>query len=539
MNQIEVKRRQIETCSWIIGLITILIFGNTLGNSGITYLIVALECFFFVWTISAGALSDTLGRMLRTRNAKGQYKNTMNIRRRVIMLEGIIGAVCSILLLVCAKPIMENIFKVPHGTFILLILTPALFLRTISAVLTGFFKGEGTELPVAVAAPLRQLLVLGFGALFANMLGEYGAKVSNLLGDTAYTAMYAGVGIAIAIDLAELLVVVFLGVITIGNRGALLKRGNEGMKQTDSFVGMVKVLYGTMWMAILLQVFHVLPVWIGTCFYRKSVADADVFAEKFGLFMGKYGVLCAIPLLLICTMLYSVSAKCVSAYRKEDYRSAKMLLQIGLQTVVVHGLFFAVFAAVMAEQLAGMVSEISAQTVAEMLRYGSGLILLIALFFYFSRLLMRMGRKYHLLGCLGIVNIIFIIVLSVLLNGGKAGIMSLIYAAIAALGIGALLLGFLCCAILHMGIDWLHVLAIPVGAVSVSGLLGMGIGKMLTPHLGNLVTAFVCFVITFLVYWILLILFRSFREQELKYIPGGRIIRAAGQTLRVFYMDFE
>uniref|UniRef100_UPI00405639A4 hypothetical protein n=1 Tax=Acetatifactor sp. TaxID=1872090 RepID=UPI00405639A4 len=539
MNQVEVKRRQIETCSWIIGLINILIFGNILGSSGITYLLIALECLFLFWTISAGSLSDTLGRMLRTRISKGQYKNTMNIRRRVLVLEGIIGAFCSIILALCAGGLTEKLFNISYSTFILLLLAPALFLWTISAVLTGFFKGEGTELPVVIVTPLRQLMWLGFGVLFANILGNYGEKVSNLLGDKNYTAMYACVGIAIAINLSELLVLVFLVVITLGSRQALRKREKEGMKQTDSLVGTIKVLFASMWFPVVIRLLQVLPIWIGTAFYRKSVADVNGFSENFGLFAGKFGAVCAIPILLICAMTYSVNAKTISVFRKEDYSSAKVLFQCGIQAIVIYGAFFVVFVAVMAEQLAGVLCKTNGKLVAEMFRYGSSLILLITLFVFLSRLLLRTGRKYHLLGCLGIINIIFIIVVSLLLNGGKAGVLSLIYASIAAFGIGTLLMGGLCFGILRRGIEWIRVIAIPVGAICVTGLIEVLIGKLLTPHLGNSVTVFVCFVISFLVYWVILILCRCFREQELKYIPGGKVIRAAGQTLRVFYMNFE
>lgn len=537
MNQVEVKRRQIEICSAIIGSVNILIFGSKLGNNGITYLIIALECFAFIWTISSGCLADTLGRMLRSRIAKGQYKNSLYIRKRVLILQGIIGVVCSILLGTLAGVLSRNMFKVPHSTFIIMILAPALALRTISTVLTAYFQGEGSELPAAVAAPLRQVLLLGLGLLFVNILGNYGTKVSNLLGDSSYTAMYGGVGVAIAFVLTEILVLLFLAVITWGNKNSRRNRGNEGMRQTDSFINTVRILYGSMGISVLLQVFELLPLWIGTVFYRKSVVDIEDFADKFGLFTGNFMTVCAIPVLLVCAMIVSVNIKTVSAYRKDDYRSAKMIFQCGLHAVVVHGLFFAVFATIMAEQLAGIFSKTDRVALAEMFRLGSILILLVALYYYLSRFLMRVGRKYHLLGCLGIANILFIIVVAVLLNRGNAGILSLVYAALAAMLVACVSCGFFCCGLLRTGIEWLQIVAVPVGAACVSGLMNMFLAKFLTPHLGNLVTIFVCFVISFILYWVILLLLRSFREQELKYIPGGGIIRAAGQTLRVFYMD--
>ncbi len=534
MNQVELKRRQIEIFADIIGLITVCIWGKTLGNNGIAYLVIAWGAFCFVYTLAAGSLPDTLGKMLRTRNAKAQYKNTRSIRKKVLILEGGIGIVCSIALALCGGLIADKIVKVPYSGFIISLLAPVLFLRMISSVLIGFFQGEGTELPAAVASLLRQLLFLGLGLLFANILGNYGAKVSSLLGNDFYTAMYGGAGIAIAGILTEVLIVLFLGLIAFGSRHSRLRKSNEGMKQTDSFADIVKILYGSMGIMALISLLEQLPFWLGPVFYRKSVEDIGSFGENYGLFAGKYVVLCGIPLLIICMVILPLAVKTTAAFRKEDFRNAKMLFQNGLHIGVVHALFAAVYVGIMAEQLSGMLGGTGAETAAGMLRFGSGLILLTVLFFYFSRLIQLLGKKYHLLGALGLMNILFVIVLSILLNTGEAGVLSLVYAYMASVGIGCIVLGFFCFRLLHTGMDWLRVIGIPTGAACVAGLLCMLLGRVFAPHLGNFVTAFVCLVLSAVCYWVILLLLKNFKEQELKNVPGGRLILAAGQILRVF-----
>lgn len=521
MNQVEVKRRQAEVCSLIIGLIGIIIFGNILGDDGIAHLLVVLECFLFARVLIWGNLSDSLGKMLRMRISKGQYKNAASICKRVLFLEGIVGVISSILFALCAELVAGKIFTLPHSGFIMLVLAPALCLQTISAILIGFFKGEGNELPAVVVAPLRQLAILGFGILFTERLGEYGAKVSALLGEPFYKAMYGCIGIVLAINVAEILVLIFLIMVTVGNKKSQLKRGGEGLKQKDSFVNIIRVLYGSMWPMMLLSLLELLPLLSGTMIYRKNVTDVRVFTANFSLYAGKYLTGCGILVLLVCAMLLTVNAKTVSSLRKEDYRGAKMSFQSGLHIAVVLGLYFTVFAAVTEKPIAGM----------------AALIFLAILYFYFSGLLLRFGKKFHLLICSGAANIIFAVVLLVLMKGENVTILSVAYAGIVAMIICVLVLGFLCCKILHVGIDWLQVVAVPVGAVCVTGLTAMFLEKLLSPHLGAGFTAFVCFVVTFILYWVILLLCRSFREQELRYIPGSRIIRAAGQTLHVFDMD--
>lgn len=537
MNQVEVKRRQIEIGSCIIGLINILIFGSKLGNNGITYLVIAMEAYGFFLTISSGCLADTLGKMLRSRIAKSQYKNSMCVRRRILVFQGSIGVVCSILLAAFSGVIAQQLFGVSHSTFILLILSPALTLRAISAALIGSFQGEGTEFPAAVAAPLRQLLIMLSGLFFVKVLGNYGTKVSMLLGDESYIAMYSGAGIAIAIVLSEVFVVLFLTVIALGSKKSVRRREQEGRRQTDSFVNTLRILYGSMGMKLLLRILELLPIWIGTVFCWKGVLNVASFTDDFGLLSGKFTVLCGIPAALIGVMSVPMITGIIGAYRREDYRNARNLFQCGLHMISAHGVFFTIFAAIMAGQLSGMVSGTDNMVLTGLLRCGSSLIALLPLYFFLSRFLIRMGRQYHLLGCLGLANILYIIVLSVLINKGTAGVQALVYAVVAAVAFVCVITAFLSLKLLHTGINWLRILAVPLGAGCVAGLISMFLAKLFVPHLGYLVTVFICLVLSFMLYWLVLILCRSFHEQDLNHIPGGALIRAAGQTLRVFYSE--
>lgn len=534
MNQVEVKRRQIEIFAYIIGLINLCIFGKLLGNNGITYLVIAIEFFSFFATVISGALSDTLGRILRGRNAKGQYRNAEFIRKRALLMHGVMGILCSVLFLSCAGMMADSFLGVQHSTSIMMVLAPALFLMTISSVLIGYFKGDGSEMPATVSALLRQGTLFGFGLLFVNLLKNYGDKVSNLLGDEAYTAMYGGFGVAIAFDVAEILVLLFLILLFMGNRRAGSRQENEGMKRTESFADTLRILYGMRGVQVLLLILAQLPLWLGAVFYRKSMTDVFAFAENYGSFVGKYLVLGGFIVLPVSAVLLAVNTKTAGLLRKEEHRFARSSFQGGFQFAAAVTLFFAVFVAMMAEQLSGVFNGETSKSLTAMFQQGSVLLVIVVLCIYFTRLLLFTGNAYPVLGSFGCMNIIFIILLSVLLRGGKVGVMALVYASLAAGCVHCLILGFLSCRILRIKLEWIRVLVMPLLASLVVGLLCLLIGKICTPHLGNLVTVIVAFVLAWFVYWAVLILIRSFREQELKYIPGGRLIHAIGQLLRVF-----
>ena len=82
--------------------------------------------------------------------------------------------------------------------------------------------------------------------------------------------------------------------------------------------------------------------------------------------------------------------------------------------------------------------------------------------------------------------------------------------------------------------DWLRELVIPLGVGCLVGLFDMFMGNILTPHLGNGMTLFVTFLFSLLVYWVVLLFLRNFKEQELDVICGRRLLYALAQVLRVY-----
>ena len=64
-------------------------------------------------------------------------------------------------------------------------------------------------------------------------------------------------------------------------------------------------------------------------------------------------------------------------------------------------------------------------------------------------------------------------------------------------------------------------------------IAGFWLEKICLPHLGAMVTVLLELVITGAVYWFLLLMLRSFRGQDLNYVPGGKVLRAFGKTLRL------
>ena len=90
MNQAEAKRRQAEAFSDILMFVTIYVLGGLTGDNGITYTAVAVQACTLFWIMISGSLSDALGKLLRARKNKGQYRNIARMRGSAMLFLSLI-----------------------------------------------------------------------------------------------------------------------------------------------------------------------------------------------------------------------------------------------------------------------------------------------------------------------------------------------------------------------------------------------------------------------------------------------------------------
>lgn len=533
MNSNEIKRRKIQGAANIIFLMTVLAVGRMAGDNGVTYIAVTAMVFDVLWTLCGGYTADVLGKLLRVRNAKGQYRSAAKMRRHIMILQLAAGLTGTAVLLFGAGMFAGKMFHVQYSVYLMMLVSPALFLRGVSAVLMGFCQGEGTEMPTAVASVLRQLLILVFSLVFCRALGEYGAKVSRLLVQADFASMHTAAGFCIAVDVSEVIVILFLLAMRKISRYSGRREPLEGMRSTDSFPAAVQIFTANRAPFLAMRLLLLLPVISGFLFFEKSVADWEAGMQDYGAYCGKYLMVSVFMVLLTAGIFIQMCSKTMIALRKGEPRYARVIFQSGVHIAVIHSLFLAVILAVMSEQAANLLDPGKSVLVGKLLRGGALMIPFAVLAFYFARFLMLTGKNLLILGVLAISDLIFILSMTLFLNVWKAGVFALVYAGIMGSAVCCILLGVITYKQLRVGDLWLQIFVIPAGAVCITGLLCMLLSKLIAPHLGDAVTLIVCVVPAVAVYWVLLLLARNFREQELENIPGGRWIITFGQMLRL------
>lgn len=534
MSQVETKRIQIEYLSDMIGMVIIWLFFSKIGYSGIAYITVVLELYLFLWSLTGAGISDSLGKVLRSRNSKGQYFNASRLRKNTLIAQGAFGALGGLILLVFSKPLANHILGLPYCSLLLCLIAPAVFLRTISSVLLGYFQGEGTELCGCIACILRQLFILGFGFLFLGIFGSYGEKISRLLMQNQVVAMYDSAGIVLSISMAELLIVLFLVLLYQLSKRVKKRKYSENTKIRESFLYSLQMIYHNMGNKVIVWILVFLPYLINMIVYMKSTEDTQMAVSSYGSYAISYLAVCGFVVMPVFAMLTPVFGKITGCMRKGEHRLARTVFQAGFHMSAIWALFLSAFLGSISELVTGVFVKTHEDSNINMLKAGSFIILFIVLGFYFTKLLLITGKWKAIVGSLGIYMILFLLSNSLMLHLGKAGIMSLVYSGVISHGIYALTLGFITFRQLRCGFKTVYLLAIPVIGASITGILSLLLGKLLIPHLTYGAAIVICAMIALICYFAILLLMRNIKEQELEHIPGGKLLFKLGEVLRVF-----
>lgn len=541
MKQAEVKSRQIQILAQCIGVIALILFGRMTGDNGIAYFAAAVESIFFVFLFLGENVPETLGRMLRGRQKKGQFRNVVRVRRNIFLFQFIVGGLGSVLVFVLADVIAGRLFGMSYCAPLIRLLAPVLFLKILSGIFMGWFWGNGNQMPIASAVVIRQVSWLGFGLLFVNLCKAYGEKVSGLLRNEIFTSLYGAAGMVIGMLVSEFLVLVILGLVFWRSNKNSNKQ--DGLKETEGLVTSVGILYRGMAGMIVRDMWIKLPVLMGMFLYQKAAYDASLStaggsaavyaATAYGTYYGKYLVICALPVLVLYAGLQTVCVKTVSSMRREEHSHARKVFEAGFHIGLVRSLFAAVVLAVLSQQIAKAFFVGNEEVTSSLLLGGSTLVIFAVLALYFIRILLFSGKSRAVSCLLGIYCLLSVGVTGLLLFAGKMGIGSLVYGGLAGSVVLCVLAGGMNFGRLRIMPEWIPHLVVPAAAGGVSGLIMMLLAKLLTPHLGNMAAFGVCFLLGLMVYWVLLIVLRSFRQEELEWIPGGGAIRAVAQILKV------
>ena len=142
----------------ILGLVYRLAITNVkgFGDLGNGYYSAGYQVYAVLLIISSQGIPGAVSKLVSNKVAQGKYNEAHRIFKISLLVFAIIGALCSLLLYFLSDFISSSILNVADVTYVLKVLSPAIFFVCVSAVIRGYFAGLGTMKASSISQALEQ-----------------------------------------------------------------------------------------------------------------------------------------------------------------------------------------------------------------------------------------------------------------------------------------------------------------------------------------------------------------------------------------------
>lgn len=532
MNQMEIRKRQFGMVGKLLGFVIAIMLVRIIGDLGMAYFSAALEVYILLQMLFTAGVPGCMARLVRTRMAKGQYKNAGKVAKATGGYCLIIGILGSIFLLFGAESFMRAV-NLPEAALTLKILAAAFFLQALCAMLQGYFQGMGTAMPSMIFGIIKQVFCLSFSLLFTHMLYRYGLRASALLHNEKFAGMYGASGAAIGFPCALLLAFCFLFAIYIST-ARRMRRKNSGMRLTEDGYEVLRLLLFSLLPVSGILFFFRLPIMAGMAFYQRHNQGSIEAFTAYGAYYGKYLVLVGIFSVLALFFSAGIENTVVHYLRKEESKNARSYLSGGMQALLLASAYFAMLLLVLAPGMLQLFfGENAGEQAVSYLRSGFAVVLFLPMGIFFAGILMGIGKSRTVLINTLVSFILFVLAANIGLNAMKGDVLALVIAMLVFTAAGCILNGFFLLRNVRCNPEWLQITVLPIVAAFVSGLCIFLLNKVIAPAIGEVLSTIFCFLLGGAVYLILLFVLRCIREKDLDVLPGGNVLFRIGMFLHL------
>ena len=514
----------------MIGLLYRIPLGRIIGDVGNSYYSCAFEIYSLILLVSSYSLPLAVSKIVSARLGTGDRSNIRRILKCALgfgLFVGIIGALAAYF---GADFLTGTVLNTPEGAICLRVLAPCILIMGVLGVMRGYFQGHGTMIPTAISQIIEQIVNAVVAVAAAWYLFGYGQKIDAVLGTDTAAPAYGASGSTLGTTLGALSALLFVGFL-------LIIFLNSEKKKT--FKNSEPESYGSILAVLLLTI---LPVILSTAIYNlNSILDQGVFKavmEKlghakeeidvtWGIYSGKYKLLCNVPIALASAMASSTIPNISKQIgnRKAVRRSVGDVIRFTMVISIPCAVGLGVFGKEIIEVLWPGTPAMGA----EMMLYGSTAVIFYSLSTLTNGILQGIDKMrlpvIHAAIALALHLILLYVLMVVFRMEGMAIVWSYIF------------FGALMCILNNLAIrkhlryrqEIRRTFLIPIVSSVVMGAVSRLLYNVLFTVLGEttvamLVGLVVAVLVAVLVYFIALLSMRGLKERELRAFPKGHLL---------------
>lgn len=524
--------RGIILIAYIAALILRIPLGYLIGNKGIAYFSLANENYFVLAGFFSYGLSEAVASLVRYRIRREQYKSAQRVLSGALLVGGIIGFLLSFLFGFFGGIVADKLFAMPLAGLSVRLMAPSIFFYILAGAFRGYFQGNGSKMP-AVHSQVLHAVVLAAGCLMGGtILHDYGEKVSALLQNPDHAGAYGAMGASLGFLAASVLCFLHMVVLyLIFVRKVKRQLSRELQKNQDTGFYILRMLTGAgVIHAAYYLVFTCLPLVDLGLWFRLGMAEGDP-AGQWGNYYGRYLVITGIVNYVLYFLCLTPARRIVSFVDREEYRMARGRLGELIHWCAAVTIPAAIFMAVLAENILNLFFEGNNQQTATWIQWGSVGTIFFVLSVVFMEILVKGNRQNLTVIAGGSALLLHIGFVAALLSGTQLGIVSLVMGGVLFYAIVAVSGFFMVGRRLQYRQEWIKSFAVTIIAAAISGVIVMLLNRVFSPMLGTSISLLICLSLGVVIYILLLLAARGFKEEELENSAFGRLLIVLARKL--------
>ena len=518
----------------MIGLLRRIPLTNIIGDVGNTYYSAAYTIYSIMLIISSYSLPLAVSKLVSARISKQQHRNAQKAFHCAMAFAIVSGGIAFAIVEIFADWISKQFVLVPLSAMALKVLGPALLIVSVMGVLRGYFQGIGTMMPTAVSQIIEQIFVVIVSISGAMVLFGRGEKVGALLHIENYAPAYGAAGASLGPVVGAIVGLGFLLLVYMAYRPKekYLIRKDVNSKE-ESYSSVFRIMLLTIVPVLLSTTVYNISDFIDIRVYNQVMIErgfAEVKDDYWGVYTGKYRVLINVPLALANAMCSSVVPVLTGLLVRSQIKDIEQKINQAMRFVMMISIPSAVGLAVLARPIIDMFSW--GELAVNLLQIGSVSIVFLSMSTLTNGVLQGINKVNVPVIHSAIALIIHVAVLYLMLQMDM-GIQGVVYANIVFAIIMCILNALAIRREIHYHQEWVRTFVIPLVSALIMGGVILGLSKLLTPLLGNILSVIVCILFGVIAYFVALILLKGLTETDMKSMPGGRTLMGIAKKCKL------
>lgn len=521
----------------MIGLLYRIPLGRIIGDVGNSYYSCAFEVYSLILLISSYSLPLAVSKIVSARIGTGDKANIGRILKCALVFGAFVGLLGALFAYFGADFLTGTLLNTPEGALCLRVLAPCILTVGVLGVIRGYFQGLGTMIPTAVSQIIEQVVNAVVAVVAAWYLFGYGQKIDAVLGTDTAAPAYGASGSTLGTTLGALAALLFVSFLLIvylnGEKKKIYKE-----TQKESYRSILTILIMT-----------ILPVIFSTAIYNlNGIIDQGMFKalmEKlghtkeeidvtWGIYSGKYKLLCNVPIALASAMASSTipNISKQSSDRKAIRRSVGDVIRFTMVISIPCAFGLGIFGKEIIEVLWPGTPDLGA----EMMMLGSSSVIFYSLSTLTNGILQGIDKMrlpvIHAAVSLGLHIVLLYVLMAVFRLEGMAIVWSYIF------------FGAVMCILNNLAIrkhlryrqEIKRTFLIPLAASAVMSVVSKLLYNVLFALLGEstlamLVSLVIAVVVAVVIYFVVLLALRGLKERELLAFPKGHVLVKVAKKL--------